>query len=167
MDEDRVLHQDWQLEDHDAVDVSECLRCRGLELVCSDESRELQPAAERRIVGLPVSSGQMALALGGNVLGDEVREPGLEAVDEQPPASAGKRRQGAVVDTPRQCTSIKILHGCGDPWGQRVSEDDLARQPHTSVWRRELLWPVLMVPSHSRVNPKVGRAKSCFELHLA
>jgi Recombinase len=120
-----LLHRDGQLEDHGPVDVGECLRCRGLELVCSDESRELHPAAARRIVSLAAPSGQMALALDGNPHAPEAREPGAEAVDEQPPADAGRRREGAVIGTPRPYIGIKIPHGCGDPWGKRVSEGGL------------------------------------------
>jgi hypothetical protein len=95
-----LLHQDGQLEDHGPGDVGERLRCRGLELVCGHESRELQPAAERRIVSLPVASGQMALALGGNLHADEARGPRAEAVDEQP-----SRRLRAGVEKP-------LLSGC-------------------------------------------------------
>ena len=56
------LHQD-----NGPRDFGECLRRRGLEIVCRHKGRELQPAAVRKIVSLPVSSGQTALAFDWNL----------------------------------------------------------------------------------------------------
>ncbi|WP_233620460.1 recombinase family protein [Amycolatopsis sp. WAC 01416] len=60
-----LLPQGGQADDHRSGDVGEDLRRQGLELVCGQESRELQPAAAHKVVSLPVSSGQMTLAFEG------------------------------------------------------------------------------------------------------
>ncbi|GAA1937161.1 hypothetical protein GCM10009754_00230 [Amycolatopsis minnesotensis] len=62
-----LLHQDGQADGHSLLDVGECPRLRGLELVCSHNSRQLQPAAARKIVSLPSSSGQTTLAVDWNL----------------------------------------------------------------------------------------------------
>ncbi|GAA1937530.1 hypothetical protein GCM10009754_00700 [Amycolatopsis minnesotensis] len=62
-----LLHQDGQAEGHSLLDVGECLRRRGLELVCSHKGRELQLTAARKIVSLPISSSQTTLALDWNL----------------------------------------------------------------------------------------------------
>ena len=79
-----LLHQDGQLGDHGPLDVGEHLRRRGLELICGRESRELHPAAARKIVSLPVSSGQTALVLDWNLNIGEAPGSRAESVDEQP-----------------------------------------------------------------------------------
>jgi hypothetical protein len=95
-----LLHQDGQVDDHGPLDVGECLRRRGLEIVCGHKSRELQPAAARKIVSLPVSSGQTALALDWNLHTGEA--PGLRA-------EAVKDRHGVFPAG----TEKPLSSGCG------------------------------------------------------
>lgn len=56
-----LLHQDEQLDDYGSLDVGACLRRRRLELVCSHKNRKLQSTAARKIINLPVPSGQMTI----------------------------------------------------------------------------------------------------------
>jgi hypothetical protein len=100
-----LLHQDGQVDDHDPGDVGECLRRRGLEIVCGHKGREVQPAAARKIVSLPVSFGQMTLALDWDLHTGEAASRRAEAVKDrrglfpagaENPLSSGRGVHGPV-----------------------------------------------------------------------
>jgi hypothetical protein len=94
-----LLHQDGRVHEHDhgPLEVGACLRGRAMEIVCGHTSRELQPTAARKIVSLPVSSGQTTLALDWNLHTGEAPRPPSGDHQGTLRRVVGKRREPATT----------------------------------------------------------------------